>query len=151
MICSMFSATAATSRPETWSPCCDSGKKSSTAWLAGTGSRSCTWYGSASRSRSGRIAWVVYSRTRMRRLATPSTTSLLLNRAPVHSCRSATATAPGSSTSESRAASGGSGTSPYAMSCGLRPSETSAARTLSSVTSSPTIVFAMRDAFPLSP
>ena len=62
----------------------------------------------------GRIACVVYSRTRMRRLATPSTTSLLLKRAPVHSCRSATATAPGSSTSESFAASGGSGTSPYA-------------------------------------
>ena len=67
------------------------------------------------------MACVVYSRTRMRRLATPSTTSLLLKRAPAHSCRSATATAPASRTSESFAASGGSGTSPYARSCGVRP------------------------------
>src|SRR5688500_1776775 len=79
----------------------------------------------------------------MRRLATPRTASLLLNLAPVHNCRSATATAPGSSTSESRAASGGSGASPYAPSCGLRQRESSAPRTPSSSSASPTIASPM--------
>jgi hypothetical protein len=52
---------------------------------------------------------------------------------------------PASSTSESLAASGGSGTSPQAISCGVRDTVISAARTLSSVSSNPTIVFPMND------
>ena len=77
------------------------------------GSASATWKGSASLIWAAGIHGRSKSRTITRWLPTPSTTSLLSNLACDHSWRSAVATIAVCTTSPSRTAPSGSGTSPY--------------------------------------